>query len=212
MTVITNMKELFLYRIRQAEKPSKKEKYIRKVMMWVVVDIVFLALAVSLFNEALHATYTVVIERSEAREKVGQNIPSHEVTAFPLSDDRGVKEGEVSPDPLLTIKKVAQEEGVDWKVLYAIGQKESQYQPNRIGDTHLPNPSIGYFQINTWYHKEVTRAQANDLEWSARWTAKRLKKNEWRGESEMIRSHNGLVANHSNDWYVEDVKTIIASL
>ena len=207
------MKELFLYRIKQAEKPSKKEKYIRKVMMWIAVDIVFLALAVSLYNEALHTSYTIEITRSDVREEEGHNrTVGFTPETIPQTDGMGVHEEGGSPDPLAIIKKVAKEEGIDWKVLYAIGQKESQYQPNRIGDTHLPNPSVGYFQINKWYHKDVTTEQANDLEWSARWTAKRLKKNEWRGESEMIRSHNGLVASHSNDWYVDDVKSIIASL
>lgn len=205
------MKELFLYRIRQAEKPSKREKKLRKVAMWLVIDFVAIAVAVTLFVEALNSSYTVEVTRWD----VSQEPESGKLMADPQGegdDDVLVEEGEVSPDPLLTIKKVAQEEGVDWKVLYAIGQKESQYYPNRVGDTHLKNASYGYFQINRGYHPDVSIEQANDLEWSARWTAKRLKKNEWRGEAEMIRSHNGLVADYSNKWYVDDVIQIIANL
>lgn len=205
------MKQIFLYRIKKAEKPSKFEKKLRKVAMWFVIDVVVIAVAVTLFQEALNSSYHVEITRWDA----SQEPELGKLMADPQGkgkDGVSVEEGEVSPDPLLTIKKVAKEEGVDWKVLYAIGEKESQYQPNRIGDTHLPNPSIGYFQINTWYHKDVTREQANDLEWSARWTAKRLQRNAWRGLEEMIRSHNGLVADHHNDWYVDDVKQIIATL
>ena len=205
------MKELFLYRIKKAEKPSKFEKKLRKVAMWLVIDVVVIAVAVTLFQEALNSSYHVEITRWDA----SQEPELGKLMADPQGegdDGVSVEEGEVSPDPLLTIKKVAEEEGVDWKVLYAIGQKESQYHPNRVGDTHLKNASYGYFQINRGYHPTVTIEQANDLEWSARWTAKRLKKNEWRGEAEMIRSHNGLVADYSNKWYVDDVIQIIASL
>lgn len=205
------MKELFIYRIQQAEKPSKKEKYIRKVAGWIIIDIVLLSLAASIYTEVAKG-YTVEIVRSVVRPEAEAVDQAHEIAE--AEDGVGVDEegGQDTRQALQIIKKVAKEEGIDWKVLYAIGQKESQYEPNRVGDTHLPHPSVGYFQINTWYHKEVTREQANDLEWSARWTAKRLKKNEWRGESEMIRSHNGLVADHHNDSYVDDVKKIIESL
>lgn len=115
-------------------------------------------------------------------------------------------------NPEKTVKKIASEEGIDWKVLWAIYQKESQGDCQRIGDGHLKNPSIGCYQINQGYHPQITMEQATDLEWSSRWTAQRLKKHESLGLDEMIRSHNGLVADHSNDWYVQDVKKIMASL
>jgi hypothetical protein len=110
------------------------------------------------------------------------------------------------------IKEAARKNGIDWKILYAIFQKESQGDCTRIGDTHLKNASYGCFQINLGYHPTITPKQASDINFSANWTAERLKKNEWRGESEMIRSHNGLVSNHSNDWYVDDVYNIISTL
>lgn len=167
------MKELFIYRIKQAEKPSKKEKYIRKVMMWIVVDIVAIAFAASLYMQALESVYTVEIVRSEAREEVGQNHQSLTTQVFPLSDDRGVdEEGEVDTQPLSIIKKVFGEHA---EAAEKIARCESQLNPTRIGDTHLTSKdgdeiigrSIGIFQIRTGgvekNGKVWNRAKANGM-------------------------------------------------
>ena len=209
------MKELFLYRIKQAEKPSKKEKYIRKVMMWIAVDIVFLGLAVSLFNEALHTSYTVEITRSDVREDEGHNrTVGFTPETIPQTDGMGVhEEGEVSPDPLLTIKKVAKEEGVDWKILAALHQKETQWNCDREGDKDFIQPSFGCYQINKFFHPEVTKEQATDLSWSSHWVAKRLKRyGVEENPSYAISKHNGNPNNPRVQAYLADVNRIIASL
>ncbi len=208
------MKELFLYRIRQAEKPSKKEKYIRKVMMWIVADIVSLAFASSLFMQALepaHYEYT----RSDVRAEVEQNRGLLTDETVPPTDGRGVHEegGKAPATPLAIIKKVAQEEGIDWKVLAALFQKETQGDCSRIGDTHLPKASVGCYQISRIYHPEVTDKQAMDLEWSSHWTAKRLKaKAEKWGMQTAVALHNGSPSNPAVQAYLADVNRIIASL
>lgn len=169
------MKELFLYRIKQAEKPSKKEKYIRKVMMWIVVDIVFLALAVSLYNEALHTSYTVEITRWDARKSVefveGVNTQASTQTSIDTLAQKGNEEGAASPDPLQIIKKVFGEKA---EAAEKIARCESGLNPERIGDEHLTSKdgdevigrSIGIFQIRTGGRdggKTWNRAKANGM-------------------------------------------------
>ena len=117
-----------------------------------------------------------------------------------------------------TIKKVSQEESVDWHIVYGICIAESQgCGVSMIGDKGL---SIGWYQI---YYLNVCELNGNklycihdkdryDLEESTRWTAQRLKRNKWRGRHEMIRSHNGLVSNHSNDWYVARIEKLVKEI
>lgn len=112
-----------------------------------------------------------------------------------------------------TLKKVGRETGVDWKVLYGIFIKESQGDCERIGDTHLAQPSIGCFQISLIYHPEIKLSQAIDLEWSARWTAERLKKYAEKGGIDYaVAKHNGNPNLPQVQAYLQDVKKIIASL
>lgn len=215
MTGRKKMKELFLYRIRQAEKPSKKEKHIRTVMMWIVIDIVALVFAFSLYQEALASSYTVEITRSYDRKLVDQNAEGVTTGNIPqTSIDNGVvvEEGDV-PASLTTIKKVAEEESIDWKILAALFQKETQWNCSRIGDTHLPKASVGCYQISRIYHPEVTDAQAMDLEWSSHWTAKRLKAkaDKW-GMETAIMMHNGSPKNPAVQAYLADIKQIMKTL
>jgi len=51
---------------------------------------------------------------------------------------------------------------------------ESSFGKNMIGDK---GKSFGYYQIQLKLHKDVTMKCAMDLECSARWTLKRMKKN-----------------------------------
>lgn len=106
------------------------------------------------------------------------------------------------------IKQVAEKEGIDWKVLYGICVKESNCNSDRVGDS---GNSYGAFQIHQKYHPGTVEC-AKDLKCSAEWTAKRLKRFSNLGEWKMIQSHNGLLANNANAYYVEDVYNIIKSL
>ncbi len=107
---------------------------------------------------------------------------------------------EPSFDPKKTIYRVAKEENIDWKVLYAICMEESRgcTSPKELGDG---GQSRGYFQIYKTAHPEITDEQAYDLGWSARWTAKRLKKYaEIGGWDYAIRKHNGNADINEGKW------------
>jgi hypothetical protein len=150
-----------------------------------------------------------------AAQSVAVSLPMGDTTAntenpVPVKAiSPGEAKGEASPDASRTlIQKVAAREGIDWKILYAICKKESNCE-DRIGDG---GKSIGPFQIHTGYHPTISPEKAKDLEWSAEWTAKRLKRFAHLGEKEMVRSHNGLVPNNANAYYVEDVYQIISNL
>lgn len=205
------MKNIFIERLKQAEKPSKREKYIRKVAMWFVIDIVAIAVAVTLFAEALNSSYHVEITRGDTRNADPKDTP--ETSAEHMGTDGVIAEEGGAPAPLATIKKVAQEEGVDWKILAALFQKETQWNCSRIGDTHLPKASVGCYQISRIYHPEVTDEQAMDLEWSSRWVSKRLKTkaDKW-GWDIAVMMHNGSPTNPAVQAYLADIKSIIATL
>ena len=99
------------------------------------------------------------------------------------------------------VKSVASKYDMDWRILWAVCKVESNCNSDRIGDS---GNSYGAFQINLPSHPNITKEQAFDFKWSADWTAKRLKNNEWRGRDEMIRSHNG-IGKKTNQWYVSRV-------
>ncbi|MBP9698121.1 MAG: hypothetical protein KBD65_02945 [Candidatus Moranbacteria bacterium] len=165
------MKELFMYRIKQAEKPSKFEKKLRKVAMWFVIDVVAIAVAVTLFQEALNSSYHVEITRWDVRQEpeLGKLMADPQGEG---DDGVSVEEGEVSPDPLLTIKKYFGEKA---EAAEKIAKCESQLVPTRIGDQHLTSKdgdeiigrSIGIFQIRTGgvekNGKVWNRAKANGM-------------------------------------------------
>lgn len=106
------------------------------------------------------------------------------------------------------IQTISSKYGIDWKILAAICVKESNCNPERVGDN---GQSYGAFQIHQKYHPGTIEC-AKDLTCAAEWTAKRLKRHAHLGESEMVRSHNGLVANNANAYYVADVKRIMETL
>ncbi len=55
--------------------------------------------------------------------------------------------------------KIRQVFGDEWKTALAVAKCESQMEADRIGDTHLPAPSIGIFQINLYYHPQYSREE-----------------------------------------------------
>jgi hypothetical protein len=105
-----------------------------------------------------------------------------------------------------TIQKISKEYNFNWKILYAICLKESNCNPEAIGDE---GRALGYYQIHYKMHK-VSEKEAKDLQFATEWTLKRLLKYAHLGEYEMIRSHNGLVS--WNNYYVDDVYKIMEKL
>lgn len=73
------------------------------------------------------------------------------------------------------IRKVAKEYGVSEEKMLALAKCESQLGQMMVGDTNLPKPSYGLFQINLYFHPNITKEQAMDYEWSAKWTAEQIK-------------------------------------
>ena len=150
-----------------------------------------------------------VQEDTRASKSWNQSVTMAVHTDREAGTDGGTTQPTISNPAFSVIQKVGEEEGVNWKILMAICLKESNCRNDRIGDS---GHSLGAFQIHTLYHPAVKKDQAVDLEWSARWTAKRLKRYAHLGEAEMIRSHNGLVPNQANAYYVKDIYKIIETL
>jgi hypothetical protein len=127
---------------------------------------------------------------------------------------------QVKNEPMRIIQTVASEEKIDWKVLYGICMEESRgCQYGEVGDN---GDSWGWFQINHPANPNVTKEQAHDLTFSARWTAKRLKHYASIGGWDYaIRKHNGNADYDFGKWqdsfqatlrYLDRVKSNIQSL
>lgn len=100
-----------------------------------------------------------------------------------------------------TIKQIADEYGMDWKLLYSVCKVESNCEPGKVGDS---GGSIGWFQISLVHHPDVTEEQANDLKWSAEWTVKHCEK--YKDDLKMFSlCHNGIGKYPRNQWYVDRV-------
>ena len=145
--------------------------------------------------------------------------PQNTSGSLPMAAENGneVENGVLATDyKIKIIKEASKKYGIDWKIVYAICEKETRCNPDidcKTKGGHCDNyTSVGAYQIHRPAHPDVTDEHAKNFKWSTDFTANRLKKNEWRGEDEMIRSHNGLYADHRNDYYVEDVKKIMKSL
>lgn len=113
-----------------------------------------------------------------------------------------------------TVKKVSEKEGFDWKIPMAIILTESKGGKLMVGDSGL---SKGWYHI---YHVNVCELNGNkkycirdedrfNLEIATKWAVERLQRHENMGRSEMIRSHNGLISDMSNQWYVTYVEELI---
>lgn len=77
-----------------------------------------------------------------------------------------------------TIRRLAQEANFLWPdYLVRLANCESTLKPNatnRSGNKPVQSFDRGVFQINSYWHKEVTDEQAYDLEWATKWTIKRI--------------------------------------
>lgn len=82
-----------------------------------------------------------------------------------------------------TIRRLAKEANFRWPdYLVRLAYCESRFDPNATNDNGQYGLDRGPFQINNFYHKEVTDKQAFDLEWSTKWTMERINKgyqHEW---------------------------------
>ena len=185
---------------------SNRERKIKRTIMWVTVAT--LAWVIPLTHDyTLRVVYEQTTPLSSSREKKG---PENAGDTLPAGTDRvsgGVPTGH--DEKIAIIKQAAQKYGIDWKIIFAICKKESNCDSSATGDG---GTSFGAYQIHRPAHPDVSVEHARDFAWATDFTAKRLKAHAWMGEDEMVRSHNGLVADHRNDYYVRDVKSIIAKI
>ena len=105
-----------------------------------------------------------------------------------------------------TVKRIAEEEGVDWRIVWAICKVESNCNPIRIGDG---GQSYGAFQIHKPSHPDIAIEQMKNFEWSARWTAKRIKKYE--DINLAFKQHNG-IGKTTNQWYINKCLAVYKTL
>ncbi len=78
-------------------------------------------------------------------------------------------------DPVLIRDYIATEAlvaGVDPQMAQEIVSKESKFNCEAIGDH---GTSHGCWQIHLPAHKDISKAQANDIVWSTQWSMKQLK-------------------------------------
>jgi RHS repeat-associated protein len=89
--------------------------------------------------------------------------------------ERGLKNAKQKPDSVTRanqaadlLKQVAAKNGLDWRLLAAIGIRESGFKNLAQSGGGLGR---GIFQIDRGAHPEVSNRQAYDPTWSANWTA-----------------------------------------
>lgn len=91
------------------------------------------------------------------------------------------------------LKRVGKRTGVDWKILYGLCKKESNLGRVMVGDN---GKALGWFQIHTGYHPDVTVSRAMDLEWAAEWAAGYLIKMGYhQNKFNALRKYNGSLRN-----------------
>lgn len=111
------------------------------------------------------------------------------------------------------LKRVGSKYELDWKILKGMYLKETQGDCSRIGDKQMPKPSVGCFQISMYFHNDVSYENAMDLEWSADWTAKRLKRYSDKGGIDYaVMAHNGTPNTAKTLNYLNDVKENMKNL
>lgn len=104
------------------------------------------------------------------------------------------------------IKRISAEYSIDWKIIYAICVIESNCKADTIGDS---GQSYGAFQIHLPSHPNVSKEQAMDVEFAAKWTIEHGKKYK-DNPSLFAKSHNGI--GKQNQWYVDRFNQVYNNL
>jgi len=171
------------------------EIYRRKAL-----KLIMYSLFVFMFVHAIHT------QLASARTMFFENQPVEEEIVEPVA-------GTVDNSDKGIIQRVANEEGIDWKILWGLYIKETQGDCTRIGDLHFVRESVGCYQINKYFHPHISYEQATDLEWSSRWVSERLKRYAEKGGWDYaVAKHNGNPANPQVQAYLSHVKEIMATL
>jgi hypothetical protein len=153
----------------------------------------------------LSATHTIIIDIEESPQAA--NLAPYDyyiapdpctLTFVSCNDDSG---------KYATIQRIAQENDFDnWHIIAGICYAESHCGVHMYGDN---GKSGGYYHIyepnvcekNGYAKYCIMSADRFDLKIATKWTIDRQKRHMHLGQHDMIRSHNGLPADRSNDWY-----------
>lgn len=114
--------------------------------------------------------------KTEAVKPVSASMVSHEApkTAYTI---RGVKLNDAQMVKATKIIEIAKRENFEY-IPYLL---ELSYCESRLGEIQIndkgntpPSRDRGLFQINDYWHKDITDAQAFDLEFATKWTIKMI--------------------------------------
>lgn len=161
-----------------------------------------------LIIENVHA-YWDAGDRAEQSDDRAEEMPLNENHTLDGGESMEAGAGDTHTAPAASasieelMKKVGQEEGINWKLLMSVCLTESECQiPNcDIKGNCDAGKSHGPFQIFLPAHPDVTPKQANDMEWAARWTAQHGAK--YKDNPAMFfKNHNG-IRKTNNQWYID---------
>jgi len=172
-----------------------------------------IVLSVLLAKEVLFGSRTIVIVNPEVAQ-ASEIEPGGVIEPIVASDStkpKTILERQKSnlKTALPIMKRVADQVGIDWRILYAISGQESSLGINLSGDNGKSQGWYHIYYLNTCEYKQtiycINSDDRMDIEKATRFTAERLKRHENMGLSEMIRSHNGLPSDNSNAWYPKQI-------
>lgn len=153
------------------------------------------------------------------REEIGVMAPavafaSTEQQPASANSERETDQVRSTSPAVQTIKEISKEEGIDWKLVYAVCLKESGCNPNIDCQNQFGKcdggKSFGAYQIYNPTLDPKRKDLAENFEEATRWTIKhgiRFKDN----PELFFKNHNG-IAKTTNQWYVDGAMEIYESL
>ena len=95
----------------------------------------------------------------------------------PKEDKKSVVVDNIKPE--LSVKeqivKIAEDENFKYTdYLLRLAYCESRFNPKAVNDNGFYLRDLGTFQINEYFHKDVTREQAEDVEFATKWTMNKI--------------------------------------
>lgn len=92
--------------------------------------------------------------------------------------EEGVKKTRIGQDEVIKqIQKIAEDNDFPPELLISLARCESGFDPYAIGDN---GNSYGLWQIYLKYHPDVSKEQAQDINFSTVWTINKFKAGGWR--------------------------------
>jgi hypothetical protein len=153
------------------------------------------------------------------REEIGVVAPavalaSSEQQPAPANSERETDSVLSTSPAVRTIQKIAKEEGIDWKLVYAVCLKESGCNMNINCEKQVGRcdggKSFGAYQIYNPALDPNRKKLAENFEEATRWTIRHGMR--FKDKPELFfKNHNG-IAKTTNQWYVDGAMEIYESL